>query len=363
MRRPLYLKAVQQKLNAPRTRRSLDGPVLPGRQRGVMSMMMPFALLATLMVGALAVDIGHLYLAQAELQTAADAAALAGAGSLLPQGSTAPNWSAASAAGASAVALNTSEGVTLRDSNPTSVKTGYWNVTGNPAGLQATTITPGNNDTTAVQVTVSRAAGLNGGPVSYFLAPVFGMNNGPVSATAVAMVSGPGSIAPGGLFPMAVSQCTAQNYSSNPPVVVQIGDGGTPPAGCPASSTTGQWTNLGAGGNGASTVSGLMNVNAVTIGELIALGIDSGVKASLYKDVYQGPKMGTTVLVPVVSAATASTSQAVMGFAAFHITDSTWQGQSKYITGYFVPGYKITATGDGQVGPYFGAYLPPRLVQ
>ena len=78
--------------------------------------------------------------------------------------------------------------------------------------MQATTITPGTYDKPATQVTVSRAPGLNGGTVSYFLAPLFDMNTGPVSATSVAVVSAPGSIGAGGLFPVAIATCIYNLY-------------------------------------------------------------------------------------------------------------------------------------------------------
>ena len=325
-----------------------------------MAFSMPIVLLMAMAAGALAVDIGHLYAAQAELQTAADAASLAGAASLFSASSTSPNWTAAQTVASRSVAMNRSDGITLQDSNPTSVKTGYWNITGIPSQMQPTTIAPGNNDTAAVQVTVSRAPGLNGGSVSYFLAPLFGMKNGAVSATAVAMVSGPGMIAAKGLFPMAITNCMAQYYLKlGTNTQVKIGDGGTPPSGC---SSTAQWTNLGTGNSGASTVQNLMTSNPVSINDLINLVTDTGVKASLYKDVKQNTSLvGTTVVMPVVGDASSTASQKVVAFAAFHIVDSNWQGNSKYITGYFDPGYKIPTTGNGQVGPYYGAYLPPRL--
>jgi len=84
------------------------------RQRGAMAIIMPFALIAALAFGAFAVDLGHVFLARTELQTAADASALTGAGTLLAGGST-PNWSSASASAATAMSLNSSDGVTLKN--------------------------------------------------------------------------------------------------------------------------------------------------------------------------------------------------------------------------------------------------------
>ncbi|SAL52249.1 hypothetical protein AWB72_05561 [Caballeronia concitans] len=334
-----------------------------------MSLVMPSVLLMVLMAGAVAVDMGHLFVVQAELRTAADAAALSGAASLLPGNSSGPNWSAAQAAAASAVSLNTSDGVTLHDA---SVQAGYWNVSGSPASMQATTITPGTYDTTAIQVTVSRAPGLNGGPVSYFLAPLFGMNNGPASATSVAMVSGPGSIAPGGLFPVAIATCIYNLYWN-----AQTGMPKTDPSGAAYTVSfgtgsnvngcqTGQWTSFQTDANNVPTVRGFIangNPTAVNIGD--AIWIEPGTKTTLYSDVQSkatanGNTKGIDVILPVVNDATAHSVQPIVAFAAFHI-DKADGGSGKYIQGHFLAGYKIKTAGNGNVGPYYGAYLPPRL--
>lgn len=336
-----------------------------------MSVMMPFVVLMTLMAGALAVDIGHLYAVKAELQTAADASALSGAAWLFPGSSSGPNWSAAQAHAASDVALNTSDGVTLHDA---SVQTGYWNTSGTPAGMQATTITPGTYDTPATQVTVSRAPGLNGGSVSYFLASLFGMNNGPVSATSVAAVSAPGSIKAGGLFPMAIATCIYSLYwnaqtgtpkidpSSGKPYEISFGAGSLV-NGC----QTGQWTSFQTDANDVPTVRGFIangNPNALSVGD--SIWIEPGTKTTLYSDVASkvtanGNTNGIDVVLPIVNDATAHSGQPIVAFAAFHI-DTADGGSGKYIQGHFLAGYKIT-TSAGGTGPYYGGYVPPRLTQ
>ncbi|WP_279629102.1 TadG family pilus assembly protein [Caballeronia ptereochthonis] len=335
-----------------------------------MSIMMPFLLLIALMAGAVALDMGHLYLAQAELQTAADAAALAGAASLLSASSSGPNWSAAQAAAASAVSLNSSDGVTLHDA---SIQSGYWNLSGSPAGMQATTIVPGSYDAAAVQVTVSRAPGLNGGPVSYFLAPLFGMNNGPVSATSVAMVSAPGSIGAGGLFPVAIGTCIYSLYwnarTGTPKIDPSTGaayevsfGAGSNVRGC----QSGQWTSFQTNANDVPTVRGFIasgNPTALNIGD--SIWIEPGAKTTLYSDVSTKAGInGIDVILPVVNDASSASSstQPIVAFAAFHI-DKAHGGSGKYIQGHLLAGYKITTVGNGQVGPYYGAYVPPRLAR
>src|SRR5260370_931436 len=218
------------------------------RQRGAMSVTMLLTLFAVLVIAAFSIDIGHGVLARSELQNAADAAALAGAGALLP-GNPNPHWSVAQANAASAISLNSSDGVKLMTA---SVQSGFWNLTGSPAGMQASTISPGTYDNPAVQVTVSRATGLNGGPVNFFFAPLFGVVSGPVTATAVAVVSAPGYVAPGGLFPMAIGKCVYDLYwdaqtgapkvdpSTGQAYTFQFGNGSTASSGC----TAGQWTSF-----------------------------------------------------------------------------------------------------------------------
>ena len=352
---------MQQARNGPRARRPANDAAALRRQRGVMAFTMPFALLTALALGAFAVDIGHLYVAQAELQTAADAAALAGAASLFPASKTGPNWSAAQSAATSAVGLNTSDGATLHDA---SVQPGYWNLSGTPAGMQSTTVVPGIYDAAAVQVTVSRAANLNGGPVSFFFARLFGTDTGTTNASAIAVVAAPGQVAPHALFPVAIGQCVYDQYwnaqsnspatdASGAPYQVKIGDVQTS-GGCIA----GQWTSFQTDANDVKTVRGLIdngNSTALSIGDPI--WIEPGVKDSIYP--YVTPN--SDVLVPVVDQATTSTHQ-IIAFAAFHI-DQGVGGNGKYIVGHFLGGFKVSSVGTGEVGPYYGAYVPPRLAR
>ncbi|WP_159835369.1 TadG family pilus assembly protein [Burkholderia sp. 8Y] len=324
-----------------------------------MSIAMLFSLSMALMVGALAIDIGHLFLAHAELQTAADAAALTGAGSLLAGGSS-PNWSSAQAAALKGVSLNASDGTTLTQG---SIASGYWNLTGSPAGLQAQSITPGTYDAPAVQVTVSRATGINGGPVAFFFAGLFGISSGPASATAAAVVAAPGTVAPNALFPVAIGQCIYSQYwnaqsgtpttdSTGMPYEVQIGNGQLY-NGCEA----GQWTSFQANVNDVPTVRGLItdgNSTSLSIGD--SIWIQSGIKTTIYSYV----PTNVDVLVPVVDQTTSATHP-IIAFAAFHI-DSASGGNDKAIVGHFIAGYKVAAM-SGAVGPYYGAYVPPRLVE
>lgn len=318
---------------------------------------MLFALCMTLAVGALAVDIGHLILARTELQTDADASALSGAAHLLTLGS-GPNWSGAHDAAAQAVTLNSSDGIRLKDA---AIATGYWNLARTPLGLQSQSITPGINDAPAVQSTVARATGSNGGPINFFLARVLGINSGAASASAVAIVTAPGYVAPGALFPVAIGRCIYNQYwnaqtgtpvvdSTGKPPQVEIGNSLTY-GGCEA----GQWTSFQTNNNDVPTVRGLIangNDTSLRIGD--SIWIQSGIKNTIYSSV----PWNVDVLVPVVDAAT-SDAHPIVAFAAFHI-DSANGASDKYIVGHFIAGYKVASVGGG-VGPYYGAYIPPRL--
>ncbi|WP_068469857.1 TadE/TadG family type IV pilus assembly protein [Candidatus Protochlamydia phocaeensis] len=124
-----------------------------------------------LALGALSIDVGHVFVVRNQLQNAADAAVLSGAGYLYPSASGGgPNWSLASSKATSAITLNQVDGIALTNGT---VTTGYWNSTGSNSTLSPTTSTPTNNDAPAVKVTISKSSGNNGGPIKLFLGPIF----------------------------------------------------------------------------------------------------------------------------------------------------------------------------------------------
>jgi hypothetical protein len=330
------------------------------RERGSMSVMFVGSVLVVLCFAAVSADLGHYFVVRDELQSAADAAALSGAGHLFPPNPS-PNWSAAAANAATAVHLNSANNVSLTNAT---VQTGYWNLSGSPAGMQSQTITPGAYDAPAIQVTVSLAQGLNSGPLKYFFAPLFGIPNTAVSAHAVAVMSAPGYFAPGGVFPMALNKCVFDNYwnsTTGAPKInpttgsayeFQIGNGALY-SGCAA----GQWTSFQTNSSDVPTIRQFISSgNAIGLGIGDAIWIQTGVETTLYNSV---PK-NVDVFVPVVQQFGSST-QVVVAFAAFHI-ESAYGGSSKYIQGHFTNNIKVPASG-GKTGSYYGAYVPPRLAQ
>ncbi|HEV3105640.1 MAG TPA: TadG family pilus assembly protein [Trinickia sp.] len=332
------------------------------RQRG--SVVLWFVLFVAILMtfGAFAVDLPRVATVRNELQNAADAAALAGAGKLTA-GTTGHDWADAASATAAAVSLNASDGVTL---SAGSVQTGYWNLTGTPSTLEAQTITPGLYDEPAVQVTVTRSASQNGGAIALLMGGFLDLLTTPGSATAVAVAAAPSNVASGGIFPMVIDQCLLTNSlywnpqtnaptidpSTGQPYEFQIGNGHLYGSSCEA----GQWTSFETNANDVPTIRGLINSGNPTplsIGD--SIWIEPGVKTTIYNSV----PVGTTVVLPVAAQIISKTYVPIVAFAAFHI-DASVGGSGKYIQGHFVAGYKLPVQGSG-VGPDYGAYVAPRL--
>ncbi|RQR66649.1 pilus assembly protein TadE [Burkholderia sp. Bp9126] len=333
----------------------------PARQRGSIALFFLLFLIPLLSFGALAIDVAWVAIARNQLQNAADAAALAGADAMMSPSGGALNWSQAASAANGVIAQNSAAGTALASGT---VATGYWNMTRSPAGMQATTITPGSYDVPAVQVTVSRAPGVNGGSIPLLLGGLLGIPGASGSATAVAVLAAPGGVAAGGLFPIAIDQCVYNQYwnaatnqplinpLTNQPYEFSITNGQTYGATCMG----GQWTSFQSTATDTTTMGGLMvsgNPTTLNIGDSIYLA--TGVKATLYTSV----PVGATVVLPVVTQTASTTYVPIVAFAAFHI-DVSLGGTYKYVQGHFVAGVKLTGVATG-VGPYYGVYVPPRL--
>ncbi|CAB3726835.1 hypothetical protein LMG22037_05240 [Paraburkholderia phenoliruptrix] len=339
------------------------------RQRGAVAVMTALCLTALVGTTALAVDLGRAWVVRNELQNAADAAALAGAGSLGPNYKS-PDWTQAAAKAQSAITLNKTEGVALVTAQ---VQTGYWNVKGTPAGMQALPVpAPGAYDRPAVQVTVSRAAGQNGGPLSLVLAPVLGITTMPISATAVAVISAPGYAGPGALFPQAISQCLYSAYwnattgqpvndpATGQPQEFKIGSAYNYP-GCAAGMGSGQWTSFQLNVQDVTSIRNLIangNPTPLQIGDMT--WIQSGLKNSIYNNV----PYPADVLLPVVASlgsGTTGSTVPIVAFAPFHI-DNADNGSNPYISGHFIAGYKAaSASGGSGSATYYGAVTAPSL--
>lgn len=336
------------------------------RQRGAVLILLAPMMIVLIGMTALSVDIGRVMVVRNELQNAADAAALAGAGQLGPN-YVSPSWGAAAAAANTSVTRNSSENVALQVG---SVQTGYWKVTEPAAAMESTGFDAAANPAyrPAVRVTVTRASGSNGGPMQMLLAPIVGFFNMPVSATAVAVISAPSTGGPGSFFPVALSKCLYDNYwnsatgqpvndpSTGQPYIFKVTS-----AYHAGPCTGGQWTTFNETANDVPTVRNLIeNGNETPLGIGDETYLQPGTKNTVYSDV---PVNTEQLLLVVSEAAIAAADHGyteVLAIAPVKIISSVG-GSGKYIELQFIADYKAPNTSGG--GSFFGATTPAALAR
>jgi Putative Tad-like Flp pilus-assembly len=318
-------------------------------QEGSVAVSVALVLVVLLGMAAVAIDYGHLTSVHSELKKAAEAGALAGSRFLVPYVGVpaTPNWISGRDKATQTVLLNRADNQTLTDCQ---VEYGYWSLTSRT--LQSSGIAPTASHLPAVQVTITKAAEHNGGPIQMYFAPILGVTTRDLSARAVAVISGPYSVPAGGAFPMAMPKSAADKWNEQPYPDVYIGSAYHDPEG-------GQWTSFLSDANDVTTIRDLMdsgNPMPLKVGDNI--WIEPGTKTTLYEDA--AAKIGQTVLVPVVDTDFATHAYTpILGFAAFYIEDAQG-GSSKYIKGHFVPNYPDPNNNDpaSAGGPVFGYFLP-----
>ncbi|NTW46821.1 MAG: hypothetical protein HGB16_01635 [Chlorobaculum sp.] len=319
-----------------------------------------FALLLPVLLGfaALAVDLTRLHLVKVELQNAADAAAMGGARSLTDAGGDPFNWAAASAKALELARQNVANGAQIQDAT---IETGYWNLQ-----TRSWADTPGTGYFPAVRATIAISGEQNNGPLNLLFAPVLGIDDTDVEATATAVIAPPSGGT--GLFPFVIGMKMLDHFwdtSTSSPV---LKNGVAPTINLGSIYTfdgekvlSGQWTTF---------QSDVKNPNVPFVRDLIENGnstklsigddtyIQPGAKATLYSEV----PVGTTVGMFIVDEVDTDDFVPIVAIAAFHI-DGYSQG-GKYITGHFVDAAIIPGLepGDGSGGLY-GAYTPPILVK
>lgn len=322
------------------------------RQRASAGMLS--ALMAAVLVsaGVLALDLGKLWALHGELQNAADAAALAGAGALEPAYPR-PDWSRARTLAALAVSLNSAAAPKLAVER---IQTGYWNLAEPRASLRPNGITPGANDRPAVMVTVSHAPAGQPGAPGRLLASLLAMVHVPASATAVAVIAVADHAAAGTLFPLAIPACLYDAYwdsadarprtdpATGRPFVLKIGASyryGT----CPS----GQWTSFETDAQGTAQLR-----------ELIARGNPTGVSTG--DSIWIQPRASglgnaavaapADVLLPVVAGLDGHRAIPIVAFAPFRITGAATRGH-QYIEGHFMAAdsARPRASGDALASP------------
>lgn len=367
------------------------------KQKGAVAVMM--ALLLPVLIGftALAIDIGNLMVARAELQTAADAAALAAAPCLWRRAecgnltATEPDWATAEQKARDSVALNKVQGVTVQVGEASS---GYWNLTGTPYGLQAPPMTPTASDIPAVHIVITKADSNANKAIPTYLAKILGIATMSASAHATAVIVHPGVVGPGGLFPIALSKCLFDTYwdsFNNKPKLATTTDAlagqtvkqviGEPYKFQVGSSyhaglcESGQWTTFETTANDVPYVRDLIDGKDVgqgtlEIGETPGTYIQPGTENSLFNYTNQcsadAPLAQRTCewgIVPVVNSLDPKTNQVVQAFACVHILMAK-NGNDPYVLMQMsADTTKCQAKYAGGSGPDYGADIPPRLVQ
>jgi Flp pilus assembly protein TadG len=349
------------------------------KPEGAVSIIFSILLLILFGFAALAVDLGYMAVAKSELQNSADAGARAGALRMYVNGS-GPNWAGAQQRAEELAELNPSTGNPVVLLSPPEV--GYWNLDTRGQTIQSPTgFTPTAKDLPAVKVTASRTGAGDGGPISTLFARTLEIDTAPVSATAIAVVSGPGYVDQRNLFPFAMSQCMYDTYwdaSATPP-------GPTLENGAPKRFTlgtdikddvcghnTGTWTTLKWLESesaevireiieGYGTSNPFLPSELVTISEIINLA--PGVKTTNYQAV--DTCVGSTrrcreVTVPVVESILVDEAP-VLAFACLNFLSVNYRGKDKTIT------VEMTRNCDppdsGGIGPDYGFKPRPRIVQ
>lgn len=338
------------------------------KQKGAVTVLVALTLPVLVGAAALAVDLAYLHVVRNELQNDADAAALAGARKLYASGASALDWAAASSTASSAIALNRAAGHALAQGQ---VQTGYWDTRQTTVGLQPLPLTPTANDAPAVQVSLAKSDGENQGPVRTFLAGIWGIFSVPVRVTAVAGVTSPGIVNPGGLFPLAISQCMYQKFwnMSAQPAAPRL----DPSTGLAyvfkigslyhyENCDSGQWTSLNEQTRGANSIE-----EQITTGNFIALSVGdeilmkTGTTNKLFKDVRDcsaaGNKKCEYVVVPILSQVVLSNAF-IVGFACLHVLDAV-SGNGKYVLAEMST--QCQSPYSGGAGPNYGVVSPPSL--
>ena len=335
------------------------------RQRGAVVLLLALLLPLFIGVAAYAIDIAYFFGVRSQLQNDADAAALAGARHLYDGTTAAPSWTVAEQKALAAVAANRAAAAPLQDAT---VRSGYWSLSDTPPALKPGTSSPVAYDAPAVEVRVSRAVGLNGGPVKTFFLNYFGITEQTLHVVAVAGMPSPGATR---IFPFAVANALFQNYWNG--ATLPVGPKTDPATGKPyvfqLTGAAGGWVDLSATSNSAGLVNDWLLATApvlTSVGQQV--WPQPGTKASNYKDVsacsaaakYPVNRVCEYVYMPILSDVQAKTSTPVLGFACMHILDAA-QGK-QYILAEMSTQCPVMP-GQGLAGFYYGAKAPPALFQ
>jgi len=339
--------------------------------RGVVTILAALSMTLLLGIAALVVDLGLLFLTKYELQNAADAGALAGARQL-HAAEAGVDWDGGEQRADAVSRRNGNFGRLVTE--PETVA-GYWDpvlggsVVARDAVIDPTSVFPG------VTVVIRREAGLNGGPIRPFFAGLLGINAMDVAVSSTAVVSGPGRVGRGDMFPFVLSRCLYENFwntdpqelgprldpNTGEPYIFRLGPS-WPMAPCEA---TGVWTTYLEDINSASAIRTLVdtgNPDPMVIGDVI--WVQPGTRNTLYQSIHACSAAGSgeceIATIAVVDDVTQKVLKPIEAFACLKILRAH-AGAEPYIAAQMSK--ECVPAGGGGIGPSYGASSPPKLVQ
>jgi Flp pilus assembly protein TadG len=367
-------------------------------QKGAVAIVVGLMLAVMLGVAAFAIDFGRWIVVDTELQNAADATALAGAGRLMPPVGGRPNWSRGLDGANAAVSMNRSDGAAIETGT---MVLGYWDFSARTFDTNTAKV-PTSNDLPAIRATIERRAGVNSGPVATTFGRLLGVASLDAEASAVAVISRPQAAGPGALAPIAVSSCLLT--SADPPLwnagsgapVLRDGEpikfviasgaaGGNHCNGCGC----GQWTTFDGQLSSVTAVRALIedgNGSRLAVGDRTF--IQPGVEASVYDNAAKEWPPGTSLVVPNVNGddlgkkgftpivgwscivvhrvvKTAGTCETFDGQLTVGGRDDKGKGidNTCMVVSFSRDPCPMAGAEGGAGGPFTGLYVPPRLVQ
>ncbi len=316
------------------------------------------ALLITSLVGftALAVDLGMLLTAKAQVQNAADSAALAAVDTMLAmdaQQNTIAQPTVALESAETFSSANQAMGVSLNLKDPPGDDfiIGYWDPEAGDFDYNRTGLGISNpDDLTGVRVTVRRDEQANT-PVSTIFAKIMGVSEVAVKATSTAFLGYPGKVPKGAmLMPIAVSRSLATN-----------GDGPNCGEELSIGQTSGSyWTSFftwpASNPNVDDYACGCLKSPEVKVGDSINItnGNLSNNTFGDLQDLFNAHETGGqwNVILPVIEDGYSHGSAPVVGFAAFTVTEVN-KAPQKNVIGVLACGIMVPNSTTG--GQNFGA--------
>jgi Flp pilus assembly protein TadG len=325
-------------------------------------------------IAGLAIDVGFAYYVRGEVQNAADAAAFAGADTLMstPPLATDPNFLSAKSTAVSFVEKNEAAGANLTAANA-QIETGYWDLdnkrmvttplyacagsvtTCTPSGANPPGCVCEQRGVPAVRATVQKP------DLQTVFAKVVGWASSSPTAVSVAARGYPTSGKVG--FPFSVTKCMVDYFMNNN----LYGQSIEIPQAYPnvSNCNTGNWSSLSLLNNSNHSDQDILSGKAAATVSLGApILVQQGVRDNLF-NLIQNNYVNQTVVIAVAAdnIMAPNTTSTITGFMEFTITGVQKNGPDKYIIGTFNKYYEDDSNVSGIGGPPSNTLSPPVLVK